>query len=157
MRLTQFQGFAKPHSLTLDLGEPYRGGPLWLLLHGEVEYFSANSMYAASQAGVQAISPYVEALDAKGKWVRVVDDMGFPAGGPRTMTADLTGKLPPGTRKIRITTNLQIYWDSILVSRTPQNVGRRLDSFPAPRADAHGTAGRMPRSGLTYAGSAGSC
>src|SRR5208283_4350360 len=46
--LTQFQGFAKPHSLTLDLGEPYRGGPLWLLMHGEVEYFSANSMYAAS-------------------------------------------------------------------------------------------------------------
>ena len=62
--LTQFQGFAKPHNLTLDLGEAYRGGPLWLLLHGEVEYFSANSMYAASQAGVQAISPYVEALGA---------------------------------------------------------------------------------------------
>ncbi|MFZ0817029.1 MAG: ASPIC/UnbV domain-containing protein, partial [Candidatus Sulfotelmatobacter sp.] len=124
--LTQFQGFAKPHSLTLDLGEAYRGGPLWLLLHGEVEYFSANSMYAASQAGVQAISPYVEALvgnekAAQGKWVRVIDDMGFPAGGPRTMTADLSGKLPLGTQKIRITTNLQIYWDSILIDRTSQD------------------------------------
>ena len=148
--LTQFQGFAKPHSLVLDLGETYRGGPLWLLLHGEVEYFSANSMYAASQAGVQAVSPYVEALvgtglvgtgkDADGKWVRVVDDMGFPAGGPRTMTADLTGKLPPGTQKIRITTNLQIYWDSILVSRTSQNVhdqgqSVRLTPVPLVRAD----------------------
>jgi len=119
--LTQFPGFAKPHTLTLDLGEPYGGGPLWLLLHGEVEYFSANSMYAASQAGIQAISPYVEALGADGKWKRVIDDMGFPAGGPRTMTADFTGKLPKGTRKIRITTNLQVYWNSILVSRTPQN------------------------------------
>ena len=118
--LTQFQGFAKPHCLTLDLGEAYRGGPLWLLLHGEVEYFSANSMYAASQAGVEAISPYVEALGEDGQWKRVVDDMGFPAGGPRTMTADLTGKLPPGTRKIRITTNLQVYWDSILIDRTEQ-------------------------------------
>jgi|HubBroStandDraft_1064217.scaffolds.fasta_scaffold00008_98 tetratricopeptide (TPR) repeat protein len=136
--LTQFQGFAQPHSLTLDLGEPYRGGPLWLLLHGEVEYFSANSMYAASQAGVQAISPYVEAL-VNGKWVRVVDDMGFPAGGPRTMTADLTGKLPPGTQKIRITTNLQIYWDSILVNRTAQEFnkaeGPRLTPVPLVRAD----------------------
>jgi len=120
--LTQFQGFAQPHSLVLDLGEPYRGGPLWLLLHGEVEYFSANSMYAASQAGVQAISPYVEALSGDGRWTRVVDDMGFPAGGPRTMTADLTGKLPNGTQKIRITTNLQIYWDSILIDRTEQDV-----------------------------------
>ena len=52
--LTQFAGFAKLHSLELDLGEPYRGGPLWLLLHGEVEYYSANSMYAASQAGVES-------------------------------------------------------------------------------------------------------
>jgi tetratricopeptide (TPR) repeat protein len=133
--LTQFQGFAQPHSLTLDLGEPYRGGPLWLLLHGEVEYFSANSMYAASQAGVQAISPYVEALDAKGNWVRVIDDMGFPAGGPRTMTADLTGKLPPGTQKIRITTNLQIYWDRILVDRTAQGNTREI---PRPAGESAG-------------------
>jgi tetratricopeptide (TPR) repeat protein len=139
--LTQFQGFANPHSLTLDLGEAYRGGPLWLLMHGEVEYFSANSMYAASQAGVQAISPYVEAL-VNGKWVRVVDDVGFPAGGPRTMTADLTGKLPQGTQKIRITSNLQIYWDNILVSRTPQNINgedkaqsARLTAVPLVRAD----------------------
>ncbi len=121
--VTQFLGFAQPHTLTLDLGAPYDRGPLWLLMHGEVEYFSANSMYAASQAGIQAIPPYVEVLGADGNWKRVVDDMGFPAGGPRTMTADLSGKLPHGTRKIRITTNLQIYWDSILVDRTPQPEG----------------------------------
>jgi len=137
--LTRFQGFAQPHSLVLDLGEAYRGGPLWLLLHGEVEYFSANSMYAASQAGVGAISPYVEALDNNGKWARVIDDMGFPAGGPRTMTADLTGKLPDGAQKIRITTNLQIYWDNFLVSRTSQNQNRterpRLTVVPLVRAD----------------------
>jgi tetratricopeptide (TPR) repeat protein len=120
--LTQFQGFANLHRLVLDLGEAYRGGPLWLLLHGEVEYFSANSMYAASQAGVQAISPYIEVLHPNGNWTRVVDDMGFPAGGPRTMTADLTGRLPLGARKIRITTTLQIYWDNILIDRTVQKV-----------------------------------
>ncbi len=119
--MTQFQGFAKPHTLTLDLGEAYKGGPLWLLLHGEVEYFSANSMYAASQAGITALPPYVEAQDAEGKWKRVTDDMGFPAGGPRTMTADLSGKLPKGSRKIRITTNLQVYWNDIEISRTPQD------------------------------------
>jgi Flp pilus assembly protein TadD len=139
--LTQFLGFARPHTLTLDLGEPYRGGPLWLLLRGEVEYFSANSMYAASQAGIHAIPPYVEALDANGKWTRVLDDMGFPAGGPRTMTADLTGKLPPDTQKIRITTNLQIYWDSILVDRTrqeseQQTAGSR--SSPSPSSVPQG-------------------
>jgi tetratricopeptide (TPR) repeat protein len=137
--LTQFQGFAKPHTITLDLGEAYRGGPLWLLMHGEVEYFSANSMYAASQAGVQAISPYVEALGQDGKWTRVIDDMGFPAGGPRTMTADLTGKLPPGTKQIRITTNLQVYWDNILINRAGQNPDSKQSphttSVPLVRAE----------------------
>ncbi|HUO25583.1 MAG TPA: CRTAC1 family protein, partial [Candidatus Aquilonibacter sp.] len=133
--LTQFLGFAKPHTLTLNLGKPYGGGPLWLLLHGEVEYFSANSMYAASQAGVHAIPPYVEALSSNGKWVRVINDMGFPAGGPRTMTADLAGKLPLGTQQIRITTNLQIYWNSILVDRTPQNATREI---PHPASESAG-------------------
>src|SRR5579871_5912727 len=53
--MMQFQGFAKPHSLMLDLGTPYSGGPLWLLLHGEIEYFTANSMYAASQSKLEPI------------------------------------------------------------------------------------------------------
>jgi hypothetical protein len=119
--LTQFAGFAKPHTLTLDLGDSYKGGPLWLLMHGEIEYFTANSMYAAAQSKLEPIAPYVEALGTDGNWKRVIDDMGFPAGGPRTMTADLTGKLPRGTKKIRITTNLQVYWDNILISHTAQD------------------------------------
>jgi len=130
-----FAGFTKPHTLELDLGKPYDGGPLWLLMHGEIEYFSATGMYAADQAGLQPTAPSLEALDAKGKWVHILDDMGFPAGGPRTMTADLSGKLPPGARRIRITTNLQIYWDNILISRTPQNQSARVTSIPLASAD----------------------
>jgi len=133
--LTAFHGFAKLHSLELDLGEPYRSGPLWLLLHGEVEYFTATSMFAAYQAGVEAVAPYVEALGTDGKWVKVIDDMGFPAGGPRTMTADLSGKLPPGGQRIRIWTNLQIYWDNILIDRSEQNHDVRLTPIPLARAD----------------------
>src|SRR5437016_1661658 len=132
---TPFKGFAKLHSLELDLGEPYRGGPLWLLLHGEIEYFTATGMYAADQAGIQGIAPYVEVLGPDGRWKKVIDDLGFPAGGARTMTADLSGKLRVGTKRIRITTNLQIYWDNILISRTPQNQKARLTSVPLTRAD----------------------
>jgi Tfp pilus assembly protein PilF len=130
-----FQGFTKSHTLELDLGEAYRGGPLWLMMHGEIEYFSATSMYAAYQSGIEPIAPYVEVLDASGKWVRVIDDMGFPAGGPRTMTADLTDKLPQGTQRIRITTNLQIYWDNILINRAEQNGNARLTQVPMAKAD----------------------
>ena len=134
-KVLSFAGFTEPHTLELDLGDPYRGGPLWLLMHGEIEYFTATSMYAADQAHLQPFAPYVEALNADGKWVRVIDDLGFPAGGARTMTADLTGKLPIGTQRIRLTTNLQIYWDNILISRTSQTQDSRTTRVPLARAN----------------------
>ena len=157
--LLPFKGFTKPHSLILDLGEPYRGGPLHLLVHGEIEYFTATGMYAASQAGIEATAPYVEAEvpandmagegarptrtlsdrnvqpTQSGKWVRVTDDMGFPAGLPKTITSDLSDKLPQGTTRIRITTNLQIYWDNILIDRSEQNERFKLTSIPLTRAN----------------------
>jgi Flp pilus assembly protein TadD len=119
--LLPYKGFTKAHSLEIELPEAYPGGPLRLLLHGYIEYFMANSMYAAWQAGIDPVAPYIEALDSNGKWIRVVDDMGFPAGLPRTTVAELTEKLPRGTKRLRITTNLQIYWDQILVDTTEEH------------------------------------
>jgi Tfp pilus assembly protein PilF len=130
-----FAGFSQLHTLELDLGEPYQGGPLWLLLHGEVEYFSATGIHAAEQAGIRGIPPFVEALDAQGRWVRVIDDMGFPAGSPRTMTADLTGRLPKGTKRIRFSTKMQLYWNSILIDRADQNQNVRMATITLSRAE----------------------
>ena len=129
-----YQGFAGMHSLTLDLGSWDAKRPLRLLMDGFTDYFSANSMYAAWQAGVTPIPPYVEALESSGKWVRVVDDMGFPAGLARTMIADLTGKLPPGTRYIRITTNLKIYWDRIRIDNSPADLPFHTTEIPLTNA-----------------------
>jgi hypothetical protein len=91
-------------------------------------------MYAADQAGVKVIAPYVEAQDANNKWVRVVEDMGFPAGLERTMVTDLTGKLPPGTRRIRIVSNLKIYWDAIRIDQTPDAKEIRAAEVPLAKA-----------------------
>jgi len=109
-------------------------------MHGEIEYFTATGMYAASQAGIEATAPYVEAQDGKGKWNRVLDDMGFPAGLPKTITVDLTGKFPVGARKLRVTTNLQIYWDNILIDRSPQTRNYAFNQVPLTNAnlDFHG-------------------
>jgi len=133
--LLPFHGFTRTHSLELDLGAPYQGGSLTLLMHGVTEYYTATSVYAAHQAKVESIAPYVEAQDAQGRWQRVIDDMGFPAGGPRTITADLSHKLPPGTQRIRITTNLQVYWDRILINRAPQSGQVQLREVPLANAD----------------------
>jgi hypothetical protein len=92
-------------------------------------------MYAADQAGIKVIAPYVEAQDASsGKWTRVVDDMGFPAGLERTMVADLSGKLPAGTKRIRIVTNLKIYWDAIRIDQTSEIDSVRVSEVPLAKA-----------------------
>src|SRR5882762_10239735 len=129
-----FAGFAKLHWLELDLGAWDATKPLRLIIDGYTDYFTATSMYAADQAGIKVIAPYVEALDAQGKWVRVVEDMGFPAGLERTMVADLTGKLPPGTRRIRIVNNLKIYWDAIRIDQTTDHSDARVAEVPLAHA-----------------------
>src|SRR6201998_3538947 len=61
--------------------------------------------------------------------------MGFPAGLERTMTADLTGKLPVGTRRIRIVNNLKIYWDAIRIDQTPDEQEVRVAEVPLANAN----------------------
>src|SRR6202035_1761131 len=85
-------------------------------------------------SGIQPVPPYVEMLDDSAKWVRVVDDMGFPAGLERTMVADLTGKLPPGTRRIRIVNNLKIYWDAVRIDQTPDTGDVHVSEVPLANA-----------------------
>lgn len=125
-----FAGFAKLHWLELDLGEWDAKKPLRLIIDGYTDYFTATSMYAADQAGIKVIPPYVEALNAQGKWIRVVEDMGFPAGLERTMVADLSGKIPVGTRRIRIVNNLKIYWDTIRIDQTLEQKDFRVTEVP---------------------------
>jgi Tfp pilus assembly protein PilF len=130
-----FAGFAKLHWVELDLGKWDATKPLRLIIDGYTDYFTATSMYAADQAGIKVIAPYVEAQNAQGQWIRVVDDMGFPAGLERTMVADLTGKIPADTRRIRIVTNLKIYWDAIRIDQTPDPTGVRVSEVPLAKAE----------------------
>ncbi|MEO8724943.1 MAG: FG-GAP-like repeat-containing protein [Acidobacteriaceae bacterium] len=133
-----YAGYANLHALTLDLGPWSPRNPLRLFMAGFIEYFSASSMYSAWQTGMQPIAPYVEAQMPNGSWKRIIDDMGFPAGLLRTIVVDLSGKLPPGARRIRIKTNLQIYWDQIRVDNAPEGAGRKnVRQTELPLAGAH--------------------
>jgi len=118
--VTPYDGFAKTHHLTLDLGSVDTHSPLKLLMTGYVNYFSATSLYGAWQAGIKPISPYVEAQRPDGAWVEIPGEAGFPAGLQRTIVVDLTGKLPAGTHKIRLVSNLEIFWDQVLVDNNPE-------------------------------------
>ena len=131
-----YDGFADLHALTLDLGPLDSKSPLKLLMTGYVNYFSATSLYAAWQAGIKPISPYVEAQLPDGTWQCVTGEAGFPAGLERTIVVDLTGKLPPGTRRIRLMSNLEIYWDQVLIDTAPEAASRATE-IPLAHATEH--------------------
>ncbi len=125
-----FAGFAKTHYLEMDLGDIDPSRPLRLLMHGFTDYFTVTSIFAAYQANVQAVAPFLEARTRDGQWKRVSDDIGFPAGLARTMIADLSGRLPAGTTRVRIGTNLKIYWDQILVDTSDQTTAVQIHEVP---------------------------
>ena len=131
-----YDGFANLHALTLDLGTLDTQSPLRLLMTGYVNYFSATSLYGAWQAGIKPISPYVEAEMPDGTWQRIPGEAGFPAGLERTIVVDLTGKLPAGVRRIRLMTNLEIYWDQVLVDNHAEAEARTTE-LPLSLATLH--------------------
>ncbi len=110
------QGVAEPHYLELELDEATETwDAVTLLAYGWV-YPTDSSINVALGQGAHPIPRGVamEGQDAKGSWVVLHADLGFPAGKLKTMVVDVP-RLPDGTRprRLRLRTNLEIYWDWI--------------------------------------------
>jgi Flp pilus assembly protein TadD len=112
--LHRIRGYAEPHTLTMNLGEPSKGRTV-LLLTGWTDYAFSSDNVAASQSGLALTLPALQVKDARGRWQTVIEDIGIPVGRPQTVTIDLTGKFLSASREVRIVTNMRIYWDQILV------------------------------------------
>ncbi len=110
------QGIAEPHYLELELDPATETwDAVTLLAHGWV-YPTDSSINVALGQGRHPIPRGValEGRDAKGHWVVLHPDLGFPAGKLKTMVVDVP-RLPDGhrPRRLRLRTNLEIYWDWI--------------------------------------------
>lgn len=115
----RFVGFTAEHSIEMTFDRPIAGEPgkPMLVADGWIEYPYSQTMFAAWQAGVPCNAPTLEARDASGKWVTVMDQFGYPAGMPRQMSVPVPlEKLPPGATQLRLRTNQEIYWDRIAIA-----------------------------------------
>ena len=54
----------------------------------------------------------------------------FPGGRAKTLAVDLAGRLGPGRVRLRISTNLRLYFDSILLGEPPAEPGGALRLHP---------------------------
>ena len=108
-------GIAEMHHLDLDFGNAARGNQAVLILNGWVDWADGSTFLSATQAHRDLTFPYLQVKDAAGNWQTVVEDMGIPAGKPKTIAVDLTGKFLSASREVRIVTNLCVYWDEIFL------------------------------------------
>jgi len=121
-----FAGFAKLHWIELDLvcvgcakTAAIDHRRVHGLFHGDFDVRSGSGRHQSDSA-VRGSPRCARQMGARrGRY-------GVSAGLERTMVADLTGKLPSGTRRIRIVNNLKIYWDAIRIDQTPDMNAMRV-------------------------------
>ena len=87
-----------------------------LIADAWIEFPYSQTVFAASQAGRRYAAPTLEARDGDGLWRVVAAEFGYPGGMPRTMALPLP-RLPVGTTALRLSSNMEIYWDRLRVVR----------------------------------------
>jgi tetratricopeptide (TPR) repeat protein len=130
-------GVAELHWLDLDFGgQAVPANRAVLILSGWVDWADGSTFLGAAQEGKGGlVLPYLQVKDARGSWQTVIEDMGMPAGKPKTIAVDLTGKFLSASRQIRIVTNLCVYWDEVFLSEEAAAPPVRLTTMPAETAD----------------------
>jgi len=134
----RFFGFCGRHALVLDFDDRLAGlqaaGKVYLFINGWIEYPYSQTTFAASQARVGWQPMKIERQTRSSKWETIVPDAGAPGGMGRMITVDLTGKLPAGECKLRISTNLEIYYDQIFIAADRGPGDLTINTVPMYRA-----------------------
>ena len=112
-----YQGIAEAHYVELDLGPWPRGETVKLLASGWIMPTDTSINIALSQGSHPPPVPLsVHVPDGAGGWIEVIPDAGFPAGKLKTIVLELSGVWPTDDHRLRLKTNLEIYWDRIAVA-----------------------------------------
>jgi tetratricopeptide (TPR) repeat protein len=133
-------GVADLHTLELDFGAAAPSGKAVLLLNGWVDWPDGSTFRRASQElATGLIVPYLQVQDADGRWKTINKDMGMPAGKPKTIAVPV--EFLSASRKIRIVTDLCVYWDEIFLSEGLNeglsDVSATPNPIPLVSADLH--------------------
>jgi tetratricopeptide (TPR) repeat protein len=129
-------GIADEHTLELDFGSTAPSPSAILLLNGWVDWPDGSTFRRASQESKEGLMvPYLQVQDVNGRWVTIDQDMGMPAGKPKTIVVPV--KFLSSSRKVRIATNLCVYWDEIFLSEAAPLADVTLQQTQLLSADLH--------------------
>ena len=152
LRPARYQGLTELHDLVLDFGSLAGMDSVFLFLTGWIYPTDASINFALAQShALQVVPLHVQVRDPAGQWRTVIADLGFPAGKRKTVIADLTGKFLSADRRVRIRTNMEIYWDRAFVAATASASPVTVTALRPVAADLHYRGfSRMYRKGGRY-------
>ena len=133
---TRYQGIVAPHELVLELPRARGAGRVMLYLTGWVFYADTSINVSLSQGGrpERPFGPLLEVPDGKDGWKTAIPAMGYPAGKTKTMALDLSDVLDRSDPRVRIRTNLAVYWDRIAYTVDESEAPFRLTAAPLESA-----------------------
>jgi tetratricopeptide (TPR) repeat protein len=138
LRARQLRGLAEPHSVTLDFGPLAVERPLVLALTGWLRFGGGMANVAAAHTPELPFPfPVLEVETAAGVWQAVEVTVGAPAGKTKTILVELAGKLPSGSRRLRLSAAFELHWDRIALFEKRDNSETRLTRLTPARADLH--------------------
>lgn len=111
----QYIGVTRDHYVEIELpDEAPSSGPLWLIASGWFHPNDSSTNVAISQGRTKVQDLRLEVPNGKGGWIVARPGLGFPSDKDKTILINLEGVFRPGTpRRVRLRTNLEIYWDAI--------------------------------------------
>jgi hypothetical protein len=134
----QYQGVTRDHYVEIDLGDDLPiDGQLWLIARGWLHPSDSSINVAIAQGSHEQAHPLsLEVPGAHGGWVVVRPNLGFPAGRNKICLIDIKGIFHRGMpHKLRLRTNLEIYWDQIQWARGLAGSPLRITRLAATTAD----------------------
>lgn len=137
LREPQLRGLAVPHSVTVDFGKLPVDKPLVLALSGWLRFGGGMAnIGASSYSDFPFPFPTLEA-EVNGQWQPVQVMLGAPSGRAKTIVTDLAGKIPSGTRRLRITAAFEIHWDRIALFERAEETHTKVTRLAPARTDLH--------------------
>ena len=136
----QYQGLTRDHYVEVDLGDDApASGPLYLIAHGSIHDTESSLNVAITQGNRWRAKPMsLEVPDGKGGWTVAQSNLGFPAGRKKTVLFNLTDVFKSGTpRRVRIRTNLEIYWDHLEWARGLPDASVKMVRLAPSSVDLH--------------------
>jgi len=136
--MTAYDGLARHHWIELDLGNLQNADRIMLYLTGWIYWSSSSVNVAVSQNdGVVFEAVSLSVPDAEGRWVTVIDDIGLPNGKNSTIPVDLSGRFLSDDYRVRLVTNLVVYWDEIFFTVDDAAIEVKQNEAPLLSADLH--------------------